>query len=85
MVWCGIEDVHSDWHTVSLPAASRGLWSPEGVVEDVLWHAVGQAGRQACTVGVVWLGLGRALGRGVTIASTVMAAWLGYCVPDAQQ
>ena len=51
----------------------------------MLWHLVSEAGGQGCSVGMVRRGLDRTLGDGVVVAAAVVAAWLGYCVADAQQ
>ena len=53
--------------------------------KGMLWLLVSGAGGQGCSVGVVWRGLDRAIGGGVVIAAAVVAPWLGYCVPEAQQ
>ena len=53
--------------------------------EKMLWLLISGAGGLGCSVGVVRRGLDRALGDGVVVTAAVVAAWLGYCVPDAQQ
>ena len=85
VAWRGSEDVHGKWHTVCAPVVPRGLWSPESVIEDVLWYTVSQAVRQGRTVGVVRWGRSWAHGRGVVVAAAGLATWLGYRVHDAQQ
>ena len=51
----------------------------------MLWHLVSEAGGEGCPVGMVGRGFDKALGGGVIVAAAVVAAWLGYCVADAQQ
>ena len=64
-------------------ASHLAVWRRNG---EMLWRLISESGGRGSAVGVGWRGLGRPLGGGVfVVVAAVVAPWLGYCVPEAQQ